>query len=240
MKESISPYKKKLISSFISLCCILGLLILCVILLPGLTFSWFSQNESVGGDGMGIGAEPYPLKVEYARLDAQGGNAGEFSEIKSDVSLNFLESDVFYPGYSVLFKIRLTNTGISPICIHSVGFCEPTEDEEKPRVVESVSYYLGTQLSASVVAINDTPIPTPTEQRLLTVSDGEPERIPLTLYTDTGSTRILQPSEHMSLTVRLLFVDENTSQDVYRNFGKEDSSAECCRRRLFATYEQIK
>ncbi len=186
---------------------------------------------------MGVGAKKYPLKVEYARCDTQTLEVGEFSEIRRDETLNFLESDVWYPGYSAFFELKITNEGSDTIFINSVGFCAPTEDEESARVVDQTSYYLGTQLSAAVLAINQTPQATPTEQRLLTLNEGTPNRVELIIYEEEGQGVTLQSSESIQLTVRLRFVNENVSQDVYQNFGKDPNATEYCQRRLFVNYE---
>lgn len=236
MEKKMSVEKKKMIYSLISMSCILCLICISLVLLPNGSFSWFAENENVEGSQMGVGVEKNPLKVEYARRDPETLSVGEFSEIDRNDPLNFLESDIWYPGYSVVFDVKITNVGASALCVSSVGFCAPTEEEEHARVVEDTSYYLGTQLSAAVLAINEASEATPVEQRLLTLNGEEPNRVELVLYEDPGQSLVLQASESLLLTVRLTFVNENFSQDVYRDFGKEDGNAERCQRRMFVDY----
>ncbi len=236
MDHTSSPQKKKMIHSFIAMSCILGLIIVCLLLLPNFTYSWFAKNETVKGSGMGVNAEDIPFQVEYARCDTQTLTPEEFAEIDPNAPLNFLGSDVWYPGYSVVFQIKITNMGNSPICVDSVGFCAPAAGEEQPRIVDDVSYYLGTQLSVTVLAVNGAAQPAPAEQRLLTVKDGQPAFSDLTIYEDEAQAISLQPSEDLRLTIRLTFVNEAFSQDVYANFAKAQDATECCQRRVFVTY----
>ena len=240
MDNRVQSPKKKLIYSAISMSCILGLLILSLIMLPNGSFSWFARNQNVEGDGMGISAEKYPLKVEYARCDTETMETEDFSEIDINSQLNFIESDVWYPGYSVVFKLRITNVGDSPVSVNSVGFCAPDESEEVAKTVDGASYYLGTQLSVAVIAIDETVQSSPIERRMLTLGkNGEPNRVDLTL-SNSGGENVLSPSNSVLLTVRVTFInDEDNSQDVYRNFGIGDNALECCQRRLFATYLPI-
>ena len=240
MKEKMSLLKKKMIYSLITMSSIFCLLVFCILLLPSNSLSWLSKNEKVDGLGSGSSVEKSPLRVEYARCDAQTLVAGEFAQIHRDTSLDFLESDVWYPGYSVVLELKITNVGIEAICVDTVGFCAPTEEEEIALVVDENSYYLGTQLSAAVLSINQTPQSPLIEQRLLTLDpSGEANRVELILYEDENQSVILDPSESIRLTIRLSFVNEDFSQDEYRNFGKEEGAQEGCRRRLFVNYAVI-
>jgi hypothetical protein len=240
MDDRVQSTKKKLIYNVISMSCILGLVIFSLIVLPNGSSSWFAKNQNVKGNGMGIGAEKYPLKIEYARYDTETMETEEFSTIDIDSQLNFLESDMWYPGYSVVFKLRITNVGDSPVSVSSVGFCAPDESEEVAREVDGASYYLGTQLSAAVIAIDETAQNSPTERRLLTIGEnGELNRVDLALY-NSGGENVLSPSNSILLTVRITFInDEVNSQDMYRNFGRDENALECCQRRLFVTYLPI-
>ena len=111
MANTTLPQKKKLIHSAISMGCILCVLVFCIVLLPTFSFSWFSKNENAEGSDMRVSAQNYPLKIEYSRCDEQTLTPGEFTDITQDSSLNFLESDVWYPGYSAVFALRITNVG---------------------------------------------------------------------------------------------------------------------------------
>ena len=240
MKEKMSLLKKKMIYSLITMSSIFCLLVFCILLLPSNSFSWLSKNEKVDGSGSGSSVEKSPLRVEYARCDAQTLGAGEFTQIHRDASLDFLESDVWYPGYFVVFELKITNVGIETICVDTVGFCAPMEEEEIALVLDEKSYYLGTQLSASVLAINQVPQVPLIEQRLLTLApNGVANRAELVLYEDENQSIVLEPSESIQLTIRLSFVNEDFSQDEYRNFGKTEDAQECCRRRLFVNYAVI-
>jgi hypothetical protein len=108
------------------------------------------------------------------------------------------------------------------------------------RKVDGASYYRGTQLSAAVIAIDETAQNSPTERRLLTIGEnGELNRVDLALY-NSGGENVLSPSNSILLTVRITFInDEVNSQDIYRNFGRGENALECCQRRLFVTYLPI-
>ena len=231
--------KKKLIYSAISMGCILSLLCVCFVLLPNDSFSWFSKNRDIDGSGMVADVEKFALKVEYARCHAETGEAEEFVQIDWKSPLNFLASDAWYPGYSLVFKIKVTNVGDTAIFVDSMGFCAPTEREEVARIEEGKSYYFGTQLSAAVVAIDEVEQSLPAEHRLLALNAGEPSRVDVTLYEDTEQPVQLRPSESMQWTIRLTFVNEKFSQDVYQYFGKDKNAPECCQRRLFVTYVPV-
>lgn len=225
--------KNKLLYSVISLGCLLALVVFSIFMMPGSSLSWFSKNEKLESSGISVNSEKYPLKVEYA------ADGEEFSVVDWDLPLNFLQSTSWYPGYSVVFKIKVTNVGNSPVCVDSFGFSAPTEQEETARTVGEEDYYLGTQLSAAVTAINDTTLLTPEEHRLLSVQDGKAIREDLTIYQDTEQSIKLQPTESIRLTVRLTFVNEDFSQDMYKNFGKSEDSPERCQRRFFVGYSSI-
>lgn len=238
--ETIKTQKKKLLYSLASMTGILCLLCVCTVLLSKGSLSWLAQNDSVQGSGLGLSIANEQLKVEYARLDPETQEYGEFSEIDLESPLNFLEPDVWYPGYSMIFSIRITNAGTGAICIDSMGFLAPTESEESPRVSGVNSYYLGTQLTVSLLEVNQEPYRNATEHSLLTLQNGTPSRQQLTLYEDRGQTVKLLPNESLQLTVRLTFTNEDFSQDEYLNFGKDENSDECCQRRLFVSYVPAK
>ena len=238
--ETMKLQKKKLLYSLVSMTAILCLLCVSTVLLSGGSLSWLAQNDNVDGSGLELSVANEQIKVEYARIDSQTMESEEFSEIDLESPLNFLESDVWYPGYSMIFNIKITNAGSGAICIDSMGFLAPTESEESPREDNGNFYYLGTQLTASLLAVDQKPYGNATELSLLTLQNGAPDYQKLTLYEDLEQTIKLLPGESIQFTIRLTFTNEDFSQNEYLNFGKGENSGEHCQRRLFVSYVPVK
>ena len=219
---------------------VLAVLLVAVFAVPGFTLAWFSYNNRAHGDGLGITADTFPLKVEYARCDSSTLAPAEFFEVNTEQTLNFLEGDTWYPGYFVVFALRVTNIGSGVICVNKVGFSSPSASEESPRLVDGEYYYFGTQLSAAEIAVNGKDVASPTEQRLLTMNGNTPSYAVVTVHNDDTGSYNIAPGEHIELKIRITFVNESYSQDVYRNFGKDASTGERCQRRIFVNYLSTK
>ncbi len=90
-------------------------LIICVVMLMGTTFAWFTDSVVSGRNK--IVAGNLDVVLEYKTPDST-----DWEEVKSDTVL-FGEDSLWEPGHTEVVALRIRNAGTSRIV--AMSFCEP-------------------------------------------------------------------------------------------------------------------
>lgn len=138
--------------------------------------------------------------------------------ITAEDTLDFASS-ITVPGTSATFKLKITDTGTTPLTLTGFGFSAPGSDEEIPLTVNGENYYFGSQLYASVTAVDGVAEPLPTEHYLVTLNGDTPTLNAVELY---GTDVSLEAGQAKTFTVTVTFYNANTPQNEYKNFGSAE------------------
>ena len=144
------------------------------------------------------------------------------------------------------FKIKIESISKRTVSLHGFGFEAPLSTEERPKVENGVSYYLSTEISTSLLAVNGNALEVdaasaPLRDGGFSTSNG------VVMYDNTvPAERIdymdifavdditLTTGESVVFTVSMTFDQSVFNQNVFKNF---DASGKCSRR-LFFTYDE--
>ncbi len=186
-------------------------------------FGWFANNKNVNASGMQVNplVKQVALKIAYGEFDGENWNYGEWVELNDSTVIDFTQFDI--PNSKTRFKVQILNISEdASIDFSEFGFQSYTDQDEKPRVVDGTRYYLGTQITVSIIG--------ETEQYLSEYQDGTDlltESTNLILYS--GNMEILA-NETYELEIEATFVETDLDQSNYSDFG---SGSECCKRKLY-------
>jgi len=212
--------KNKLISSIINVSVIFVVFCVVCVFIFGDVFGWFSSNDKVNATGMSVNAYAKRVSVEYAvGTEGDKGNITYSAYTTTTTGELPVTENINAPGDYSVFKLRIKNNSGKAFDIDSVGFKAPDSTTEVPVTVESVNYYLGTQLKVTLIEINEVSVSSPTGLTLLTLNGENFVTEELNFYDETTT---LNNNDYLVLTVKLEFIESGTVQDPYKNFGNPD------------------
>ena len=191
-------------------------------------FGWFAKNTLTDASGMGLEVSRGGA-MSFSYAEPSGGGWGADTPLADNGSADILRQ-LHKPGDSYTFRLTATNSSRYNLSVGELGFVRPTPGTDEVPVTENaVNYYFGTQVTATVLAVNGADVVDPVAVPLLTLSEGQPVYTDILLY-EFNSAPTLAPGDSVTFVIRIDFVNLNESQDVYQNFGVENG---VCQRRFF-------
>ena len=217
--------KKEYIKPLFSLALVGSVLVLSLMTFLGNTLGWFASNDNVSGNGMQVSVSGVPDTVLYLMVD--------------DVRVDDNATDIFenlVPGQKVSFQLYVKNKTNKQIDF-KLYMEAPTAEQDTVFVADDLYHYFGSQIRVNSVKNGD--------NNLLTLSGADCYLLPLDeeLYEDGLQPTAIETEYNFSaledramipviqidaegelvLDFELEFVDNNTLQNAYINFGKIDS-----------------
>ena len=192
-------------------------------------FGWFSHNTRTDAGGLGFNSSASSIVFKYA--ERVGENWGSDTPFSANGTAD-LAKRLHKPGDTYVFKLTLTNTGEQNVTVTDLSLVKPTAEDEVPVTVDTIDYYLGTQIYVRVLEAGGSPVAEPTAVYLLTLSDGEPVFEDKTLY-HFASARTLTPGGSLSFVIEFTFENKNEPQDEYQDFGVGNDGV--CQRQFYAS-----
>lgn len=215
--------KKEQITSFLSLVVVGIALVIAIFVCSDNSFGWFSENPNVDGGGMSVDTRGMPEAEVYFMIDG----------VRIEENAADLFADLV-PGQRVDFQLYVRNKSGEKITVQ-LFMMAPTAEQDTAVVDDGLFHYFGSQIRLNYIQNEG--------DDLLTLSEEERYLLPLdkALYTNglppTGigseydfsalHNRMLTDAieldagEEICLDLELEFVDNNTLQNVYIDFGKE-------------------
>lgn len=215
---------KKQIMSFISLVMVGIAAALAIFVFCNNSFGWLSANHHIGARGMSVAAYGLPEAEVYFILD--GARVEENSE-------DFFADLI--PGQKVDFQLYIRNKTDEKINVQ-LFMDAATADQDTAVIADGCFHYFGSQIRLNYIKNGNDDI--------LMLSEQDRYLLPLdeTLYKNglqptaieneydfsalhdrmLTDGLIMDAGEELYLDLELEFVDNNTLQNVYIDFGKND------------------
>lgn len=220
MKKLVKDY----IMSISALILISSVLILSTIMFFNNSLGWFASNELVDSGGVNVSVRGLPDADVYLMVDGV-----IIDENATDIFADLL------PGQKVSFNICVKNNTDSNI-LFRISMAAPTAAQDTPYVADGLYHYFGSQIRINSIKNGS--------EDLLALSGSYCYLLPLSddLYANglpptaidseydfsllkernlTGEVKI-NAGGQITLDVEIEFVDNNTLQNAYIDFGKVD------------------
>ena len=188
------------------------------------SLGWIASNDRVASEGMTVSVSGLPDADVYLMIDG----------VRVDASAADLFSDLT-PGQKVSFKICVKNTTDGKISFR-ISMPAPTAEQDTVFVADGLYHYFGSQIRINSIKNGSLDV--------LALSAADCYLLPLdeALYSDglpptaldaeydfslleernlTGEV-VIDANAETFLDVELEFVDNNTLQNAYIDFGKSD------------------
>ena len=218
--------KKEYIAPLVSLILVALTLIFSLTIHFNDSLGWFASNKSVEANGMSVSINGMPETEIYFIVNG--------SRIKEDDATNLFQN--LRPGDKVQFQLFVENKSESKIQFH-LSMKAPTNEQDTPVVIGDRYYYFGSQLRINYIknGSNDVMNLTGNNRFLLPLDDSlyrsglQPTSITSEFDFTTLSERLLTDSivlnvgESVTLDFEIEFVDNNTLQNAYIDFGNNDN-----------------
>lgn len=203
------------------------LLACCAVLFIGKSgFGWFSQNQTTQGGGTQISLISDHLQAEYKM-------AGDTEYLSLLESGNISMAEMGAPGDTAEINVRFTNLAEKATTISEFGIFKPTQEEELPKTVDGVDYYLSTQITVSLeqVAIGGQIQPAVFQEPVYLgqMIDGTFHAQTINLLTADVPLGI---GEYCEFTIKFTFVNKQENQNQYKGFGDGQG---ICTRKFYAS-----
>lgn len=217
--------KKEYIKPLFSLALVGSVLVLSLMTFLGNTLGWFASNDNVSGNGMQVSVSGVPDTDLYLMVDGV-----RVDDNAADIFENLV------PGQKVSFQLYVRNKTNKQIDF-KLYMEAPTAEQDTVLVVDGLYHYFGSQIRVNSVKNGD--------NNLLALSGADCYLLPLgeELYVDGLQPTAIETEYNFSaledrvitpviqidaegvlvLDFELEFVDNNTLQNAYINFGKIDS-----------------
>ena len=216
--------KKEYVMPLISLITVGVVMIMAMVAMAGSTLGWYASNDQVNANGMNISVKGMPDTEQYITYEGK----------RLDESATDIFADM-RPGYTVDFQLHIKNKTDEKIDFQLL-MAAPSAEQDTPYILDGLYHYFGSQLRLNSIKNG--------ENSLLTLQGKDRYLLPLDegLYTDgmqptsidsefdfsTLSERALTEimeigaNGELVLTIQIEFVDNNTLQNAYINFGNEN------------------
>ena len=215
--------KKEQIVSFLSLVAVGIVLVLAIFIYSGNSFGWFSANRQVGARGMSVSPYGLPEAEVYFMVDGV-----RVEESAADIFADLV------PGQTVDFQLYVRNMSGEKISVQ-LFMAAPTAEQDTVVVQNELFHYFGSQIRLNHIQNGADDILTLfEEERYLLLLDeslytnGLPptaieNEYDFSALRDRPLTSVLEldGEEVLCLDFELEFVDNNTLQNVYIDFGKD-------------------
>lgn len=194
-----------------------------------MTLGWFAKNNTVTASGMVTQAYDANFQVSYQRVDTDSDEV---------LSKDFLAA-VKVPGQSITFTVTVTNVGLYPAEVTSVGLKLPTVAQDVPIYdPDQDEYrYLSTELTTQVL---EATVNRKNKEFITLNSNGSQF-----LRDESGAAEIdyfqwlmvtspitLEKGESITFTIKITFEDKG-NQNVYKNYVEKGGT---CVRDIYITY----
>ena len=224
IEKSKKLINKECLRSFSSLMLIGIILILAMCVFFKGSLAWVAVNDNVSAQGIDIAVRGLPDADVYLMID----------DVRVDESAIDLFSDML-PGEKVHFKIGIKNNTDGKI-LFRISIAPPTVAQDTAYVIDDLYHYFGSQIRINSIKNGS--------DDLLTLSGADCYLLPLAdaLYSNGVPPTALDSEYDFSLLeerdlteelkidaegeifldVELEFVDNNTLQNAYIDFGKAE------------------
>ena len=220
MKKSIKNYIMPL-----STLILMGtVLILSTIVFFNNSLAWVASNDHIDAGGMSVSVRGLPDADVYLMVDG--------------VSIDENATDIFadlLPGQKVSFNVCVKNNTDDKIFFR-ISMAAPTAEQDTPYVVDGVYHYFGSQIRINSIKNGSDDLLTLSGSYcyLLPLSDNlYANGLPPTAINSEYDFSLLEERNltseveinaggQVTLDVELEFVDNNTLQNAYIDFGKVD------------------
>ena len=224
IEKSEKLINKEQVKSFSSLILIGVALVLAMCVFLKGSLAWFAQNDVVSAKGISVSAKGLPDADVYLMID----------DVRVDESAVDLFSDMI-PGQTANFKIGVKNNTDGKISFF-LAIAASTAEEDTAYVVDGLYHYFGSQIRINSIKNGS--------DDLLTRSGADSYLLPLAddLYSDglpptaldseydfslleertLTEELVIDAGGEVFLDVELEFVDNNTLQNAYIDFGKTE------------------
>lgn len=216
--------RKEQITPFVSLTLVSIILLIAMFAFFNGSLAWLASNNNVTANGITVSARGTPDADVYLMIDG----------VRIDEGATDLFSDIV-PGEKIRFKICVKNNTDENV-LFRIAMAAPTADQDSEYEKDGLYHYFGSQIRINSIKNSSDDI--------LTLSGASCYLLPLSdaLYVDgLPPTAIDSEYDFSSLTerelteeveigaggeifldVELEFVDNNTLQNAYIDFGKSD------------------
>ena len=218
--------KKNEITLLFSMMFIIVVLLLSIFVFFNDSLGWLASNDNVFAQGITVSAQGLPDADVYLKIDEE-----RVEENAADLFSNLM------PGQKFYFKFCVKNNSDSKIAFRiAMAAPDPNGNQDTAIVADDLYHYFGTQIRINSIKNGS--------DNLLTLSGSERYLLPLddNLYTgglpptaingkyDFSTLKernltdevVVDANSEIFLVVEMEFVDNNTLQNAYMNFGKEE------------------
>jgi hypothetical protein len=229
MKKTLSENQKLIVKKAISLIAVFAVLVIAFVAVStNWSFGWFSQNKDVSANGMSVQTDIPSVEVYYRILGAT-----DWIEINRTDPID-VASTLTAPGLSVTFEVKIVNKSDYAITVREFGFATPTGSEESTN---DAGVWLSTELYTTLEGLKvggtDYTLNAPTlGENAVCLRTGE---INFMKHVNDSSNVTLSPEGDAVFKISILFLNRKTSQNAFKNFGKNGDGA--CSRRFYFTYD---
>lgn len=199
-------------------------LILSTIVFFNNSLAWVASNDHIDAGGMSVSVRGLPDADVYLMVDG--------------VSIDENATDIFadlLPGQKVSFNVCVKNNTDDKIFFR-ISMAAPTAEQDTPYVVDGVYHYFGSQIRINSIKNGSDDLLTLSGSYcyLLPLSDNlYANGLPPTAINSEYDFSLLEERNltseveinaggQVTLDVELEFVDNNTLQNAYIDFGKVD------------------
>ena len=230
MKKKLSECQLILAKKGITLIVVLAVLIIAIAAFSSnRSFGWFSLSKEISASGIQVNPDRATFDVYY-RLE------GETDWTLIDLSQPISLSDaISAPGSIAVIEVKIINNSNRPVELREFGIAAPLDLEE---VANQAGVYLSTELYTTVSQVSnargdsfllDSPPPLSKDGVALSVG-----KIDYMQYVSSSRPIILALDEYIVFKISVMFLNRETSQNAFKNFGVNGDGV--CSRRLYFTY----
>lgn len=216
--------KKEYVMPLISLITVGVVMIMAIVTMAGSTLGWYAHNDQVDANGMNISVKGMPDTEQYIIY-----NGNKLDDAATDIFAGMR------PGDIAEFQLYIKNKTNEKIDFQLL-MAEPSAEQDTPYILDGLYHYFGSQLRLNSIKSGENSLLTlqGTDRYLLPLDEGlytnglQPTSINSEFDFSTLSERALtnvieiDANGELVLTIQIEFVDNNTLQNAYINFGNEN------------------
>lgn len=216
--------KKEYVMPLISLITVGVVMIMAIVTMAGSTLGWYAHNDQVDANGMNISVKGMPDTEQYIIY-----NGNKLDDAATDIFAGMR------PGDIAEFQLYIKNKTNEKIDFQLL-MAAPSAEQDTPYILDGLYHYFGSQLRLNSIKSGENSLLTlqGTDRYLLPLDEGlytnglQPTSINSEFDFSTLSERALtnvieiDANGELVLTIQIEFVDNNTLQNAYINFGNEN------------------